>query len=179
MSSEATDWIALANEQFLSPREKALREMYVMEYLIDFDYTAAAVRVGFAAAFAVEYAQRFRYDPFVQKRIAEAMGAEHDNPEAVSALHRRRVMNSLLKEANYKGPGASHGARVTALSKLAALHGMEQATKTTSEVTHKGGQDLKVETTISFDYASLEKDELGMIRKLLEGQVDGDESGTA
>lgn len=177
MTSETeTDWTHLADKQILSPREITLREMYVMEYLIDFDYTAAAARIGFGAAYAVEYGQRFRYDPFVQRRIAEAMGAEHEDPGAVTELHKRRVLNSLLKEANYKGPGASHGARVSALSKLAAIHGMEAPTKSTSEVTHKGGQEIKVEAKIAFDYSTLNKDELGMIRKLLEATSDGDES---
>jgi hypothetical protein len=40
------------------------------------------------------------------------------------------IITSLLKEAAYKGPGCSQAARVTALAKLASLHGMDVPVKT-------------------------------------------------
>ena len=40
-------------------QEKALRDLFVQEYIKDFDPFQACLRVGFQAAFAVEYAKKF------------------------------------------------------------------------------------------------------------------------
>lgn len=172
-TNEST-WVTEAiNEEPLSQREKELRDKFVNQYLVDYDYTAAAVRIGFLGIVAVEYGSRFRYDPYVQRAIARSTGSQYDDPESVKKLHRQRVLNGLMKESNYRGMGSSHGARVSALSKLATIHGLEAPTKTESKITHTGEQKVKV--THDFDFASLDTDELGMVRKLLEGRVNGDE----
>lgn len=44
-----------------------------------------------------------------------------------------------MKEAYYTGPGASHAARVNALSKLAVMHDMDAPTKIKAEVENRGG----------------------------------------
>lgn len=117
-----TAWADMAAQQpELNEREKALREMFVAEYLKDYDAYRAALRCGFMASFAKEYAARFISEPYVQKRISELNDSLLMNEET----QRKRTLQALIREAHYTGPGSSHGARVSALAKLAHLLKME------------------------------------------------------
>lgn len=170
-----TDWAnEVPVEIPMTPREKALRDWFIREYLVDYSYTGAAVRVGFADSIAVEYGQKFRYDPYVQRKLAEYCGRCADDPEYEAVQRKRRILTSLMKEANYHGPGASHGARVSALSKLAAIEGMEAPTKTESKVTHEGEMTVKHD----FDFGSLSKEELGLVRQLLTKRAENADQRT-
>lgn len=158
-------------EPVLTPSEKEIRDKYVSEYLFDHDYIGAATRIGFAQDVASEYGRRFYYDPYVQRRIAEAMQAVPHDSDAVAEQEKRLILSSLLREANYKGHGASHGARVAALGKLSTIHGMEAPTRT--EVKHEG----KIDANLSheFDFENMDPKQLELVRALLEGVVpDGD-----
>lgn len=111
----------------LSDREKALRDLFVQEYLKDYDAFAACLRCGFMRSFAGEYAQRFMTEPYVRQQIEIYSYVKHEDPkqqEQVVEYNRQRIMNGLFREAHYHGPGASHAARVAALTKLAILHEM-------------------------------------------------------
>lgn len=157
-------------EQPMTAREKELKDWFVREYLIDYNFKAAAIRIGFNDGLAAEYGQKFRYDPYVQRQITQSMRAEPHDKEAVESQRSQQIMGSLVREANYSGPGASHSARVTALSKLATIHGMDAPTKTKVEsvVTHKG----KVDMEHTFDFSTLTDEERELVRTLLKGQVD-------
>lgn len=157
-------------EPLLTELEKRLRDDFVREYLIDYSYTAAATRVGYNGALATEFGQRFRYDTYVQKRIAEAMQSEAEDEEFADQVRKRRVMSALLREANYHGPGSSHAARVSALAKIATIEGMEAPTKTESTVKHEGGLSL----SHKFNFDTLSSEERDLVRKLLEGQNNAD-----
>lgn len=175
MSIDYEDIVIAPPEQEhpLTQPEIDVRESFVREYLIDYDYRSAAIRIGFHEGIAQHYARKFQYDPYVKRRIAEATTAQYDDPEAVKAQQRQRVLSSLMKEANYTGPGASHAARVSALAKLAQIHGLEAPTKSESKVIHEGGQDINVNH--SFDFSKLDTDDLGMVRQLLTKQVERDD----
>ncbi len=160
-------------EPTYSQAEIEFRDKFVREYLVDYDYTGAAIRVGFAENVAHLYGRQFKHDAYVQRCIANATSAEYDDPDAAMKQQKQRVLNSLMKEANYKGPGASHAARVSALSKLAQIHGLEAPTKTVSKVTHEGGQDINVNH--GFDFTKLDTDALGLVRQLLTKQVEHDD----
>lgn len=125
-------------ESVLSPREKELRAKFVEEYLYDYDAVAAAIRIGFAEAFAVEYARQFLTEPYVLKLIKERESAGLDDPDEDEIL-RRRVKRMLLREANLQGKNARHSARVAAITKLANILEMDGAVKMKQEVTHRGG----------------------------------------
>lgn len=125
----------------LTAQEKELRDMFVVEFLKDHDYRNAAIRIGFLPKYADQYAAEFAVDPYVKRRIEYEMTRPLTNEEA--AEHKRAMIRRtealLLKQAGYAGPGASHGARVSALSKLASIYGMDAPTKVEQTIQHKGG----------------------------------------
>lgn len=140
MSEETVGfWAEEARAQDLSPREKELRDKFVSEYLLDFDQTAAAIRVGFSASFAGTYAEKFMTEPYVRKQIADMQNALAEDEKLEAELDRRRIRAGLLREAHYRGPGSSHAARVAALGKLASIRDMDSPLKIKSDVTHRGG----------------------------------------
>lgn len=140
MSEEiAGFWAEEAMAQDLSPKEKDLRDKFVSEYLIDYDQTAAAIRIGFSASFAQTYAEKFMTEPYVRKAIADLQNAMADDEKIEVELDRRRIRAALMREAHYRGPGSSHAARVSALAKLASIRDMDAPTKIKSEVALRGG----------------------------------------
>lgn len=122
----------------LKPREKALRDLFVSEYLVDYDQVAAAMRCGFNKQFAVEYSSRFMEEAYVQLRINEVRFMKTDD-KLTEDYNKQRILTSLMKEAHNHGPGSTHAGRVAALGKLAVMYGMEQAKKADLTVTHRGG----------------------------------------
>lgn len=173
-TDEALEWsMERPPELYMSNREKDLCDRFVTEYLQDYDWYDAAVRVGYPEGYAKDYAMRFKENPYVQRRIAQAKIAAPHDVEGVETEQRRKIINLLMKEANYHGPGSTHGGRVAALAKLTSIFGMDAPTKNESLVTHEGGTTMEH----TFDYGNLDKDGLAMVRKLLEGQVEGEDDG--
>ncbi|ARB11146.1 terminase small subunit [Pseudomonas phage JG054] len=109
-------------EPELSEQEKALRDLFVQEYVKDFDPFQACLRVGFQAAFAVEYAKRFMSEPYVLRRIAELQRSTPENEDAQSREDKALVL-SVLRQAAQNGPYAS---RVQAAAKLASILGLDR-----------------------------------------------------
>lgn len=124
-------------EDELSEKEKLLRELFIDHYLETYSPYRAAVSCGFLAAFAEDFAKQFMAEGYVRRRIRERELAE----DAVERIEKKKRMVEamLFEQATYNGPGASHGARVSALSKLSNIYGMEAVVKTESEVGYKGG----------------------------------------
>lgn len=123
----------------LNELEKKLRQQFVTEYLKDHSEVNAAVRCGYLRSVAVEYGMRLMQEPYVQQLIADATTAQPEDPYDEEELNKRRILNSLFREADDRTEGASHSARVSALSKLASIHGMEAPTKIDANVNHRGG----------------------------------------
>ena len=103
-------------------QEKALRDLFVQEYIKDFDPFQACLRVGFQAAFAVEYAKKFMGEAYVQRRITELQRATPENEDA-QAKEDRALILSVLRQAAQNGPYAS---RVQAAAKLATIYGLDR-----------------------------------------------------
>lgn len=122
----------------MSPREKALRDLFVSEYLVDYDQLRAAQRCGFNYQFAVEYAKKFMDEPYVQQQINAVKFRDYPERD-VAEYDKKRIIASLMSEAHYKGPGSSHSGRVSALAKLAVIYGMDAPKKVEQSVTHRGG----------------------------------------
>lgn len=140
MSEETAGfWTSEAAAQELSEKEKVLRNKFVDEYLLDFDQTAAAIRVGFSASFAQTYAEKFMQEPYVRKRIADMQTALAQDEKLEAEQDKRRIRAGLLREAHYRGPGSSHAARVSALGKLATIRDMDAPIKLKTDVTMRGG----------------------------------------
>jgi hypothetical protein len=130
--AQLDSWTLQAMSPELSEQERKFRDEFVREFLIDYNPFEAALRLGFSKEYATEYAAKFMNEPYVQKRIKEMElegGIEED-----ADRNKRKVMAALFREANYKGPGSSHSARVSALSKLSTIFGMEAPVKTKTEL---------------------------------------------
>jgi hypothetical protein len=132
-------WDPLVMQQALSPQEKALRDKFVTEYLVDYDAWAACIRVGFLKSVAIEYAGHFMQEPYVQQQIALRQQGEPGNTKEQEAIERRLVKQWLIQEARYKGPGASHSGRVQALGHLKNMLDLDGTKKVKKDVTHRGG----------------------------------------
>lgn len=124
----------------LDERQKALRDLFVGEYLIDFNSVAAAQRCGFSRINAIEYSQKFLQEPYVQQKIKNMELTPVDEDREIE-FNRQRVKQQLMREAYYHGPGSSHAARVAALGKLMSIYSMEAPKRTKNENMHeyKGG----------------------------------------
>lgn len=105
-----------------SGHEKELRDLFVQEYLKDFDPFQACLRVGFQSAFAIEYQKRFMNEPYVQRRIVELQRVAPAD-EAAQLKEDRALILSVLRQAAQNGPYAS---RVQAAAKLATIHGLDR-----------------------------------------------------
>ena len=132
-------WAEEAMAQDLSPKEKELRDKFVTEYLMDYDQTGAAIRIGFSASFAQTYAEKFMTEPYVRKKIADMQNALAEDDKLEVELDRRRIRAALMREAHYRGAGSSHAARVSALSKLAQIRDMDAPTKIKADMNLRGG----------------------------------------
>lgn len=124
----------------LDERQKALRDTFVAEYLIDYNSVAAAQRCGFTRDMAIEYSQRFLQEPYVQQKLKNMELTPVDEDREME-FNRQRIKQQLMREAHYHGPGSSHAARVAALSKLMSIYGMEapKQVNTKNVHEHKGG----------------------------------------
>lgn len=120
----------------LSDQERMLRDQFVREYLIDYDPFQAALRMGYMKEFASQYAAQFMSEPYVVKQVkaAELSGDTVPSEEQAKSL----IKSMLFREANSRGMGTSHSARVAALSKLMSLYGMDAPSKVQSTVSVSG-----------------------------------------
>lgn len=108
----------------LKENEKQLRDLFVSEYLVDYDQVRAAQRCGFAYQFAIEYATKLMAESYVQRKISSLRISPDVNETELEDYNKRRIREGLIREAFYSGPGASHAARVSALKALAQVNGM-------------------------------------------------------
>jgi hypothetical protein len=116
-------------EPELTDLEKQLRVRFVDEYMYDRSPVAAAMRVGFMRSFAQDFATKFMDESFVRKLIREREEAFISNNHEQAEAKKKAIELALIHEANYRGPGSSHAARVTALTNLAKLYDMDKIKK--------------------------------------------------
>jgi hypothetical protein len=111
----------------LTVEEKNVRDVFVKQYLYDYDARSAIVRVGFSVNYAEYYADKFMAEPYVLRKILEQ--EQKQSHVEVTKKAKALVIRRLHEQANYKGRGSSHSARIAALSKLAQLYNMEPEKK--------------------------------------------------
>jgi len=137
MASDDFNWAsACMDRTILTEQEKALRDLFIAEYLVDYDMVAAAMRCGFAASFASDYAKKFMEEPYVRKELSARQTAEPTSEQDEKQSHKRKILAALLREAH--NPLVSGASRVAALSRLAAIYGMDQPEKAPEGV-YRGG----------------------------------------
>lgn len=114
-------WNELVLQPTLSPTEKDLRDRFVTEYLKDFDAWKACLRVGLMRSVAMQYAQDLLDDSYVareiQRRRTLPMNLEEQKP-----TKQAQIESLYWEQATYRGVGASHAARVSALNSLSKIH---------------------------------------------------------
>lgn len=100
----------------MTPKQK----MFTEEYLVDLNSTRAAKRAGYSPQSAYSQGQRLLKNVEIQKAIKER---QFEKLQQLS-ITQDDVLAGLLSEAKYRGPGASHTARVNAWEKLGRHLGM-------------------------------------------------------
>ena len=114
----------------LTKQERALRQRFVEQYLVDYDAYSAAIRLGYQEAFAQQYAKQFLAEPYTLKLIREKeaeFGILTEDDQ-----HRKKIVAGLYREAHSRFNSGS--ARVAALTQLAKIIGIEAPVKTEQQV---------------------------------------------
>jgi hypothetical protein len=142
MASDDFNWTqACMAPAYMSDDERALRDLFVKEYLVDYNPVSAAMRCGFLGSFAADYAKKLMDEPYVQQKLRDMQfeeptsDKEQDNEESV---HKRKIIMALMREAHNMYNSGS--ARVAALGKLAGIYGMDVSAKSDpAGEAHRGG----------------------------------------
>lgn len=124
----------------LTKAEMELRDRFVTEYLTDYDAYKAAIRIGYAPAYAKDFCQRFMVEPYVLGKIRDAEGGTTDDLDV--EVQKKMIVAALWREAKNMGAGSSQAARVAALSKLSAFYGMDAPKTSKTELTGADGLPL-------------------------------------
>lgn len=69
-------------EPTLTAKEQAVRDVFVSEYMKDFDAYRACIRMGFLAAFAIDMARTFLLDGYVLRKVDHMTRIAVIDPEA-------------------------------------------------------------------------------------------------
>lgn len=123
-------------EENLSPKGKARRDRFVMEYLYDFSASNAWRRMKaweepdkaleeVPADKAAEYGYKLTQEPYVANKIREAVDAAAE----ADMINAKRVLSMAIREANYHGMGAAHSARVASIRFLGDVLAMTSSAK--------------------------------------------------
>lgn len=129
------------NEGVVQPSEKEELDLFVTEYLKDYDPYNATIRMNYDGELALERSKQFWEHPYVQKAIAEVAQNRSamfglDEQRDINQLpddfqptneeqDKQRIVTALFREAFYRGAGATHSARVAALCKLSGIYKLE------------------------------------------------------
>jgi hypothetical protein len=119
----------------LPPEQKELREEFIKRYIVEYDAVAAVKQMGYHRDWVHQIVEQFMSCPYVARRVREL----EDEMDGDEDIEKRRLFAALRREASYHGHGASHSARVAALTKLASLRGMDRPVKMEHDVTNRGG----------------------------------------
>ena len=92
----------------------AKQAAFVREYLVDFNATQSAIRAGYSKRTAGALGHENLNKPEIRTAIVSAI----DDRASRTELTQDEVIEGLRREASFEGDGASHGARVSALSWL-------------------------------------------------------------
>jgi len=106
----------------LSNDEKALRDLFVSEYLKDFDPFNATLRTGFTPAYAADWGKRLYQDRYVQSQIAFLTRKPSEN-QALQDIEDRELLKNTYRRIMLT---RSDSSAVAAGRALAAMNGWEK-----------------------------------------------------
>lgn len=124
---DAYDW------SHLQPRVRLKRELFVREYMKDFNAVAACQRLGWTYAFPSVVANSFLREDYTQWFLQKCI----DEIDEDSIVTRNRIQAGLLKETEGEDR-EGRTARITAWRVLAKIKGMEK-TVVEGNLTTDGG----------------------------------------
>jgi hypothetical protein len=138
--------LAHRTEENLSDAMKHRRDVFIREYLRDFNGAQAWLRMkaevdpeeqhkSWTPAQAAEYAYQLRNEPYVAQRIAQLI----DAMEATNMLSEQRVLAMAIREAELQGIGAKHAARVSAVGMLMDYLSMSSKAKAAAQRANPAG----------------------------------------
>lgn len=138
--------LARRTEENLTPAMKHRRDVFIREYIRDFNGAQAWLRMKaevdpedahkhYSPAQAAEHAYQLKNEPYVAKRIAELV----DSLEAANMISQQRVLAMLIRDAELQGIGAKHAARVSAQKVLVDVLGMSSQAKAAAARTEGAG----------------------------------------
>lgn len=106
----------------LTADEIALRDLFIGEYMQDFNTFLAAIRCGFPAAMAVDWGRTLYQDAYVQKAIITLSRKPSDNPQGQLEADKELIANTYR---NAMATG-SKSEQIAAARALAAMRGFEK-----------------------------------------------------
>lgn len=122
--SSLAQTLARRTEDNLTPAMKHRRDIFIQEYLYDFNGAQAWRRMKarvdpaedkvYTNAQAAEFAYQLRNEPYVALRLKEALEAM----DAANMLSEQRILGMAIREAELQGIGAKHAGRVAAIKLL-------------------------------------------------------------
>ena len=132
---------------------------FVQEYLIDCNGAQAAIRAGYSPRGAKESASRLLTYDNVAGAVSEARTKQAERAE----LTADEVIKGLRSEANFKGDGTSHSARVSAWSWLG-----RRLKLFTNKHEHAGadGGPIRIRTELEIEDAINDLHRLGFVPPL-------------
>lgn len=137
--------LARRTEENLTDAMKRRRDIFVREYLYDFNGANAWRRMmaevspddtrTFTPAQAAEHAYQLRNEPYVAARIKECI----EGLEAANMISEQRILGMAIREAELQGIGAKHSARVSAIGMLMDYLNMTSKAKAVAQRVPTGG----------------------------------------
>jgi hypothetical protein len=102
-------------EKALTEREQAVRDVFVSEYMKDFDAYHACIRMGFLAAFAIDQAKLFINDGYVLRKI--------DYMTRVAVIDPESDKQAMLQNLRWLALNGSPAVRASATTKYMEAQG--------------------------------------------------------
>lgn len=102
-----------------------MRDKFVLEYLRDFNSSAAYLRAGGTSKRPHKAGYELRHEAYVSHEIQKAIEAMDVN----KMVSQQNALSWMIREANNFGPDASHGARVSAIKHVMSAAGLEAGAK--------------------------------------------------
>lgn len=138
--------LARRTEENLTAPMKHRRDVFIREYLRDFNGAQAWLRMKaecdpddaherYTPRVCAEHAYQLKNEPYVAKRLAELI----DGMEAANMINQQRVLAMVLRDAELQGLGAKHAARVSAQKLLMDFMGMTSQAKAVQQRDNQGG----------------------------------------
>lgn len=122
-------------EPKMSSDERALKDLFVQQYIIDYNEYNAALRMGLAPSVAATYCKQLLDDGYVQREIVRLRREEQIDEKAQRAQDRELAFATLRKVMEIGSPAAM----VAATRVMADMHGFNAPIKTQNEHSHRGG----------------------------------------